>query len=96
MLLLPSTPELERRLEAEAAKRGLQAPEYALRLIQGLMSPGTAGDATEQARLDAVDELMGAAADSSFSTAQLRRERDEEREGEEERHASRFGQEPGR
>lgn len=96
MLTLSSTPELESRLEAEAAKRGLQAPEYALRLIQGLMNPGASSDATEQARLDAVDELMGAAADSSFSTAQLRRERDEEREVEEERHLRRFGQETGR
>lgn len=32
MLTLPSAPELESRLQEEAAKRGLQVLEYALRL----------------------------------------------------------------
>ena len=89
MLTIPSTPELESRLDAEAAKRGIHAPEYALRLIEGLIEPKTVTDATEQARLDAIDELMGAAADSSFSTAELRRERDRERGIDEERQVHR-------
>lgn len=93
MLTLPSTPELESRLEAEAAKRGLHAPEYALRLIEGLMKPDQVSDATEQARLDAIDELMGAAVDSSFSSTELRHERDQERELENERHRRRFERE---
>ncbi len=58
MLTLPSTPELETLLEAEAAKRGLPAPEYALRLIEGLLKPNFAGNAAEQARLTAIDELL--------------------------------------
>lgn len=95
MLTLPLTPELESKLEAEAAKRGLQAPEYALRLIEGFLKPETVSDPAEQARLDAIDALMGAAANSSFSTAELRRERDKEREVEEERHSRRFGREHG-
>ena len=93
MLTLPSTPELESRLEEEAAKRGLAAPEYALRLIEGLLKPVHAGDATERARLAAIDDLMGAAAGSSFSSAELRQERNQERELEEERHLRRFGRE---
>lgn len=95
MLTLPSTPELESKLEAEAAKRGLQAPEYALRLIEGLLKTDNLSDPAEQARLDAIDALMGAAANSSLSTAELRRERDKEREVEEERHSRRFGREHG-
>ena len=78
MLTLLLTPELESRLEEEAAKRGLQASEYVLRLIEGLLKPETAGDAAEQVRLAAIDDLMGAAADSSFSSAELRRERNKE------------------
>lgn len=83
-------------MEAEAAKRGLRASEYALRLIEAMMKPNTASDATEQARLDAIDELMGAGADSSFESADLRRERDEERAMEDERHARRLGPEASR
>jgi hypothetical protein len=93
MLTLPSTTELESRLEEEAAKRGLPAPEYALRLIEALLKPEQAGDAAEKARLAAIDDLMGAAADSSFSSAELRRERNQERELEEARHLRRFGRE---
>ena len=91
MLTLPSTPELESRLKEEAAKRGLQAPEYALRLIEGLLSPNSSGDAAEQARLAAIDELLGAAADASFSSEELRRERNAELAIDDERHARRFG-----
>src|SRR5438105_3491083 len=92
MLSLPLTPELEARLQEEAAKRGLPAPEYALRLIAGLLLPHhpNTADAAEQARLAAIDDLMGAAADSSFSSAQVRAERDHERELEEARHLRRF------
>lgn len=78
-------PELERRLELEAAKRGLQAEEYALRLIEGILEPDNTADVAEQARLAAVDDLMDIAADSTFSSEELRRERNEEREVEEER-----------
>lgn len=94
MLTLPSTPELESRLEKEAAKRGLPAPEYALRLIEGLLQTEQAGDVTEQVRLAAIDELMGAGADATFSSAELRRERNAERELEAERHLRHFKPEP--
>lgn len=92
MLTLPLTPELEARLQEEAAKRGLPAPEYALRLIAGLLQPyhANGGDTAEQARLAAIDDLLGAGADSSFSSARLRAERDRERELEEARHLRRF------
>lgn len=90
MLTLPSTPELESRLQKEAAKHGLPAGEYAVRLIEGLLKPEHAGDVTEQVRLAAIDELMGAGADSPFSSAEFRREHNAEQEGEEERHLRRF------
>ena len=93
MLTLPSTPELESRLEEEAAKRGMPAAEYALRLLEALMKSDNAGNAADKARLSAIDELMGAAADSTFSSASLRAERNREREMEEERHLRRFGRE---
>jgi len=74
MLTLPSTPELEIRLEQEAAKRGLKASEYALRLLEGMLGQNDASDTAEKSRLDAIDELMGAANDSTFSSAHLRGE----------------------
>lgn len=91
MLTLPSTPEIERRLQEEAAKRGLQAPEYALLLIEGFLKPDNASDVQEQVRLAAIDELLGVAADSSFSTVELLRERKKDRDTEEERYRRRFG-----
>ena len=81
----PHYPELESRLEKEAARRGLPAAEYALRLLEGLLQPNGAPDPTEQVRLAAIDELMGAGADAAFSSAQLRQERNAEQELEEAR-----------
>jgi predicted amidohydrolase YtcJ len=84
MLTLPTTPEFETRLQSEAAKRGLEAPEYALRLIEGLLAPEKTPDAAERERLAAIDELMGLGIGAGFTTADLHRERQEEREREEE------------
>ena len=50
MLTLATSPELENRLEEEAAKRGLRATEYALLLIEGLLKPDSGGAAV-RARL---------------------------------------------
>ncbi len=91
MLTIPSTPELERRLQEEAAKRGMQAPEYALRLIEGLLLPTPAVDEQEAARLAAIDAALGVAVDVPFSSEDLHRERQRETEREERRFAERFG-----
>lgn len=90
MLTLSSTPELEGRLQAEAAKRGLEAEEFVLRLLEEFATPHPGGDAAEAARLMAIDELMGAAAISSFGTEELHQERQRERDGEEERFLRHF------
>ncbi len=85
MLTLAISPDLERRLEEEAAKRGLQAPEYALRLLATSL-------ATQDDDLDILlDEAMGAFAHVSFSTEDLHRERREDLEREERRWQERFG-----
>lgn len=80
MLNLPTTPELEARLRGEAAKRGLEANEYALRLIEGLLAPETTIEPAERERLAAIDELMGLGVGAGFSTADLERQRREEAE----------------
>lgn len=84
MLTLPTTPEMESRLEREAAKRGLQPSEYALRLLAESLSRG---DDDMDALLDAA---MGAFAHVNFSSEDLRRERNEEVERDERLFAEAF------
>lgn len=92
MLVLASSTELEAKLEEEAAKRGLEAPEYALRLIESLLLPVPAGmGKIEAERLMAIDELMGCGAGTGFSSATIRKERDVELKLEEEKFLRRFG-----
>ncbi len=83
MIQLPSTPEFERRLEAEATKRGLPAPEYALRLIEAMIQPEVVTDYTEHERLSAIDELMGIGIGVGFSSDDLHQQRQEEHDREE-------------
>jgi hypothetical protein len=92
MLTLPTTPELESLLETEAAKRGLHAPEYALLLIESCLPASSAPvDEAEAARLAAIDELMGMGVGCGFSSADVRKSRNEDLAMEEERYQRRFG-----
>ena len=91
MLTLSATSELEQRLEEEAAKHGLQASEYALRLLEGFLRPNAASAEIELIRADAIDRLSGITSDSAFSSAVFRSERDHDLAREEERHRHHFG-----
>lgn len=84
MLTLPTPPELESRLKQEAVRRGLEAPEYAVRLLAESLSK-------EADELDVLlDAAMGAFAHVSFSSEDLHHERRTEREREERRNQERF------
>lgn len=84
MLTLSTTPEIESRLEHEAAKRGLKPSEYALRLLAESLS-------RDDDDLDALlDAAMGSFAHVAFSSEDLRRERNEEVEREESNFAQAF------
>ena len=75
-------PELEARLEDEAAKRGLPASEYASLLLDRLLTP-THAEAEEAARLRAIDAAMGAFVHVPFTVDDLHRERQKDKMREE-------------
>jgi hypothetical protein len=61
MLTLPTNPELENRLREEANKRGLEASDFVLQLIESFsnVSPDTT-DRTEKRQVKPLAELIGA------------------------------------
>jgi hypothetical protein len=83
-------PDAETRLMDEAAKRGMRAPDYARLLLERVLTP-TPAEAEEATHLTAIDAAMGAFARVSFSSEDLAREKQEEREREEQQFKERFG-----
>ena len=91
MLTISPPPELEEQLRLEAQKRGVAAEELTLEALRiFLQSNGVQGEA-ENARLAAIDELMGMGANINFSTEDLHRDRREDVARDEAQYQRQFG-----
>ncbi|MDQ3814877.1 MAG: hypothetical protein M3347_13115 [Armatimonadota bacterium] len=77
-LTIEITPPLESRLQEEATRRGLPAPEYARRLLEDLLLSAPIADEQEAERLAAIDAAMGALAHTHTSADEFCRRKQEE------------------
>lgn len=88
-VILELSAETESKLHEEARKRGLDAAGYARLLIERLLMPSEA-EAEEVARLAAIDAALGAFATVPYSSDDLAREKQLERDREEAEYEKQF------
>lgn len=91
MLTISPPPELEEQLRLEAQKRGVAAEELTVEALRVFLQLNGVPDEAENARLAAIDELMGMGADVNFSTEDLHRERREDLARDEAKYQRQFG-----
>jgi hypothetical protein len=98
-LVIEVTPELESRLQEEAAKRGLPVPECARILLEGALTPEERSEVTPpmtaEERAARVRAARGSLAHMPFSSEDFMREKQEEIDREEEGWERRWGRRPG-
>ncbi len=91
MLTISPPPELEEQLRLEARKRGVPAEELTVEALRVFLQSNGVPDEAEAKRLAAIEKAFGFAADLSFSTEDLHRERREDAARDEAQYQRQFG-----
>ena len=94
MLTISPTPEAEQWIHSQAQRLGIATEELAARMFNEIVAAKAAKeqtDATESARLAAIDKAFGYAADVNLSSEDLHRERREDAARDEAQYERQFG-----